>query len=77
MEGVGGVKALLSPRPPRLNAASEGVVGVVGNESLETVGEARLYALLDGRNMPEPGIDVVKYRVLQSIVSRMYQSPIA
>lgn len=54
----------LSARPPRLNAAREGVVGVGGNESVDMVGELRLYALLDGRKIPDPGIVVEKYRVL-------------
>lgn len=48
---------------------SGGVVGVGGNESEESVGEARLKALFDGRKMPAPGTDVVKYRVLCSLIS--------
>lgn len=40
--------------------AKEGVIGVEGKESDDIGGEARLYALLDGRKIPEPGIDVVK-----------------
>lgn len=43
-----------------LKGASDGVVGVGGNESEESVGEARLKALFEGRKMPEPGMDVVK-----------------
>ena len=39
---------------------SDGVVGVGGNEPEESVGEARLKALFEGRKMPDPGIDVVK-----------------
>lgn len=53
-----------SARPPRLKAANEGVVGVGGNRSVDKVGEVRLYALLDGRKIPDPGIVVVKYRAL-------------
>lgn len=43
-----------------LNVTNDGVVGVGGNESEESVGEARLKALFEGRKMPEPGMDVVK-----------------
>ncbi len=42
IDGVGGVCALISARPPILNAAREGVVGVSGNESVDIEGEARL-----------------------------------
>lgn len=42
IDGVGGVCVLLSARPPRLNAARDGVVGVGGNDSEDIVGEARL-----------------------------------
>ena len=41
-DGVGGVYVLPSARPPRLNAARDGVVGVGGKESVDMVGEARL-----------------------------------
>lgn len=43
----------------------EGVVGVGGKESEERVGDERLAALDNGRNMPDLGMVVVKYRVLQ------------
>ncbi len=43
-----------------MKGASDGVVGVGGKEAEESVGEARLKALLDGRKMPAPGIEVVK-----------------
>jgi len=42
----------------------EGVVGVGGKESNDMAGEARLEARCNGRNMPEPRMEVVKYRML-------------
>ena len=48
----------------RLKLLKEGVVGVGGNVSEVNVGEARLTARCMGRNMPEPGTEVVKYLVL-------------
>ena len=48
----------------RVPGAREGVGGVGGMESAEKVGDSRLYALLDGRKIPAPRIDVVKYRIL-------------
>lgn len=59
IDGVGGVYALTSARPPILNAAREGVVGVKAVE-----GEIRLKALFDGRKIPAPGTEVVKYPIL-------------
>lgn len=67
IDGVGGVYALPSARPPRLNAAREGVVGVKESESAGV--EIRLKALLDGRKIPAPGTDVVKYRILNQVRS--------
>lgn len=40
--GVGVVSVSLSPLPPRLKAASDGLVGVGGNESDERAGKRRL-----------------------------------
>ena len=51
----------------RLKLLNDGVVGVGGNVSEDRVGEARLVARWIGRNMPEPGIEVVKYRTLYHI----------
>ena len=51
-----GGEADLPSIPPKY----EGVVGVDGNVSADGVGEARLAARWMGRNMPDPGIDVVK-----------------
>jgi hypothetical protein len=51
-----GGEAELPSIPPK----NEGVVGVGGNVSADGDGEARLAARWIGRNMPEPGIDVVK-----------------
>jgi len=51
-----GGEAELPPIPPK----NEGVVGVGGNVSADGVGEARLAARWMGRNIPDPGIDVVK-----------------
>lgn len=59
IDGVGGVYALTSARPPILNAAREGVVGVKAVEV-----EIRLKALFDGRKIPAPGTEVVKYPIL-------------
>lgn len=62
--GVVAVTPAFSPRPPRLNVVKDGVVGVAGEELYDAAGDKRLYALLEGRNMPAPGIEVVKYRTL-------------
>lgn len=59
IDGVGGVCAVFSARPPRLKVANDGFVGVSGNDSDDITG-ARLKALLEGRKMPDPGIDVLK-----------------
>jgi len=40
--GVGVVSVFLSPLPPRLKAASDGLVGVGGNESADSAGKRRL-----------------------------------
>ena len=81
--GVGVAWELFSARPPRLKAASDGVVGVGGDELNDSVGDALLKALFDGRKIPEPGMDVVKYRVLgramsyaKSLLNSVAHSPI-
>jgi hypothetical protein len=51
----GGEAELLS-MPPK----NDGVVGVGGNVSADGVGEARLAARWMGKNIPDPGMDVVK-----------------
>lgn len=61
-------------RPEGLGSARDGVVGEGGKEAEESVGEARLQALFEGRNIPAPGIDVVKYRVLLRPVSTCHMS---
>lgn len=48
----------------RLKLLKDGVVGVGGKVSDVRVGEARFVARCIGRNIPEPGTEVVKYRVL-------------
>lgn len=50
--------------PFRSKFANEGVVGVGGNVSAVSEGEERLAARCVGRNMPAPGLEVVKYRTL-------------
>jgi hypothetical protein len=64
MEGVSGLKFGLSV-VERLKLLKEGVVGVGGKVSEVKVGDARLIARCIGRKMPEPGTEVVKYRVLR------------
>lgn len=48
-----------------LKLENDGVVGVGGKVSEVRVGEERFVARCIGRNMPDPGTEVVKYRVLQ------------
>lgn len=50
------------PRPAFRAPASDGVFGVIGNELVD--GDPRLVALLMGRKIPEPAIEVVKYETL-------------
>jgi len=55
---VGPCPATLTPPP------TEGVVGVRGTDPSCEDGDPRRMALLIGRKMPAPGIDVVKYEIL-------------
>lgn len=48
----------------RLKLLNEGVVGEGGKLSEVIVGDDRFIALCIGKKMPEPGTEVVKYRVL-------------
>jgi len=51
--------------PPGLYPPTDGVDGVRGNDpSCEDAG-SRLDALLIGRNIPAPGIEVLKYDLLK------------
>ena len=60
IEGVGGVYAVFPPLLREFCVPVE-VVGVRGSESPEDrAGDKRLYALVDGRKMPAPLIEVVK-----------------
>ena len=67
VDGVGGVTVLLSICTGK--GSRDGVVGVCRIESDDGVGDARLEARLVGRNIPAPGIEVVKYRTLTKAVS--------
>jgi len=65
-EGVGGVN-VLDPCPTTLNPpATDGVDGVRGNDPCED-GEPRFIALLIGRKIPAPTIEVVKYDMLYDL----------
>ena len=61
-DGVGGVyvfdpcPAILKLPPPPI----DGVVGVIGNEPSWDEGDPRLVALLIGRKMPAPDMEVEK-----------------
>jgi hypothetical protein len=50
----------LEPCPATRTLPAEGVVGVSGNELADVGGDPLLVALLRGRNIPAPSIDVVK-----------------
>lgn len=50
-----------------LTVLYDGVLGVTGKESRDTAGESRFSARCTGKNMPEPGIDVLKYCVLDIV----------
>lgn len=63
IDGVSGLKFGFSV-VETLKLLNEGVVGVGGNVPSVLAGEARLVALCIGKKMPEPGTEVVKYRVL-------------
>ena len=53
-------------REPRYEEPRLGVSGVGGIDSEDKLGDNRLYALFEGRKMPAPRVDVVKYLILYS-----------
>lgn len=63
IDGVSGLELGFS-LVERLKVLKDGVVGVGGKVSEVKVGEDRFVARCTGRNIPEPGTEVVKYRVL-------------
>jgi hypothetical protein len=63
--GVSGLKLGFS-MVERLKLEYGGVVGVGGSESDVIVDEERFVARCMGRKMPDPGTEVVKYRMLQN-----------